>query len=99
MAYDEEWEQLLKELSHHDDLPTDFALGYEISGPELDPDQALVLQSTTTDPDQRKSTWTVNNPPLATESGWVQEPESRRHQSSERPTDDVHLLVEQLQNE
>lgn len=93
---DEEWEQLMTELQHQDDLPTDFALSYEFSGPELDPDQAGGLQSTTTNPDERACALTT---PLTTESGWVQEPRSMPCGTSERPTGDIHLLVEQLQNE
>ena len=96
---DEEWEQLMTELLHQDDLPTDFALSYEISGPGLDPDQAGVLQSTTTNPDERTCALTTESPPLTTESGWVQEPRSMPCGTSERPTGDIHLLVEQLQNE
>jgi len=96
---DEEWEQLLKELLHPDELSTDFTLSYKISGPELDLDQAGVLQSITTNPDEQTSTLTTKSPPLTTESGWVQEPRIMPCQTSERPTGDVHLLVKQLQNE
>ena len=96
---DEEWQQLLKELSHdHSDLPTDLSL-YEFSGLEPDLDQTAMLQSVTTTPDEQISTSTAYNPPLATESEWVQEPGSKPCRMSERPTEDIHLLVEQLQQE
>lgn len=96
---DEEWQQLLEDLSHHhNDLPTDLSL-YEFAGLEPDPSQTATLQSVTTNPDERISTSPANNPPLGTESGWGEEPEGKPCQTSERPTEDVHLLVERLRQE
>ncbi len=96
---DEEWEQLLKKLSQHNDLSTDFTLSYKISGLKLDLIQASVLQFITTNSDEQMSTLTTKSPSLTTESEWVQEPRIMLCQTSKRLMNDIHLLIKQLQHE
>jgi hypothetical protein len=95
---DEEWEQLLKKLSQHNDLSTDFTLSYKFSGLKLDLIQASVLQFITTNSDEQMSTLTTK--PIIDNRKWM----SARTQdyavsNFKRLMNDIHLLIKQLQHE